>query len=47
MDGDALGKARAKLGWRHKTSFETLVHDMVKADLVTVRKEQERRNRDA
>ena len=40
-------KARAKLGWRHKTSFETLVHDMVKADLVTVRKEQERRNRDA
>jgi hypothetical protein len=30
-----------------KTSFETLVHDMVKADLVTVRKEQERRNRDA
>src|ERR1700724_3775857 len=40
-------KARAKLGWRHKTSFETLVHDMVKADLVTVREEQERRNRNA
>ncbi|HEY7243443.1 MAG TPA: GDP-mannose 4,6-dehydratase [Xanthobacteraceae bacterium] len=40
-------KARAKLGWRHKTSFETLVRDMVEADLVTVLKEQERRNRNA
>src|ERR1700737_54290 len=40
-------KARAKLGWRHKTSFETLVHDMVRAELVTVREEQERRNRNA
>ena len=38
-------KARAKLGWRHKTSFDTLVADMVEADRVTVRNERERRNR--
>jgi GDPmannose 4,6-dehydratase len=38
-------KARAKLGWRHKTSFDTLVADMVDADRVTVRDEQERRDR--
>jgi GDPmannose 4,6-dehydratase len=38
-------KARAKLGWRHKTSFDTLVADMVEADRVTVRDERERRNR--
>jgi len=42
--GDA-SKAQAKLGWRHKTSFERLVRDMVQADLVVIRKEQERRNR--
>jgi GDPmannose 4,6-dehydratase len=42
--GDA-SKAQAKLGWRHKTSFEKLVRDMVQADLVAIRKEQERRNR--
>lgn len=43
--GDA-SKARAKLGWRHKTTFEALVKEMVEADLVTVRDEQKRRQRD-
>jgi GDPmannose 4,6-dehydratase len=38
-------KARAKLGWRHKTSFDTLVADMVQADRITVRDERGRRNR--
>jgi len=38
-------KARAKLGWRRKTSFDTLVADMVEADRITVRDERERRNR--
>jgi GDP-D-mannose dehydratase len=38
-------KARAKLSWRHKTSFDTLVADMVQADRITVRNERERRNR--
>ena len=40
-------KARAKLGWRHKTSFDALVRDMVKADMAAVRPERERRNRHA
>jgi len=43
--GDA-GKARAKLGWRHKTNFAALVAEMVEADLVAVREEQNRRHRD-
>jgi GDPmannose 4,6-dehydratase len=38
-------KARAKLGWRHKTNFDKLVAEMVQADMVTVRNERERRNR--
>jgi GDPmannose 4,6-dehydratase len=38
-------KARAKLGWRHTTSFDTLVADTVQADKVAVRDERERRNR--
>jgi len=42
--GDA-GKARAKLGWRHKTTFATLVTDMVEADMKQIREERERRNR--
>ena len=42
--GDA-SKARAKLGWKHKTSFDTLVADMVEADMVAVLDERERRNR--
>jgi GDPmannose 4,6-dehydratase len=43
--GDS-SKARAKLGWHHKTSFEDLVKDMVEADLTSVLKEQDRRHRD-
>ena len=44
--GDA-SKARAKLGWRHKTTFGTLVADMVEADLKKIRAERERHNRHA
>jgi GDPmannose 4,6-dehydratase len=40
-------KARARLGWRHKTTFDALVKDMVEADLVAIQKEQERKNRHA
>jgi GDPmannose 4,6-dehydratase len=39
--------ARARLGWRHKTTFETLVRDMVEADIAAMLKAQQRRNRDA
>jgi GDPmannose 4,6-dehydratase len=42
--GDA-SKARAKLGWQHETTFDALVKEMVEADLVTVREEQNRRQR--
>ena len=42
--GDA-SKARAKLGWRHKRSFDTLVTEMVEADMVAILDERERRNR--
>ena len=38
-------KARQRLGWRHKTSFDDLVKEMVEADLAVVRRENERRNR--
>jgi len=38
-------KAHAKLGWRHTTSFDALVREMVESDLVGILKEQERRNR--
>ena len=38
-------KAEAKLGWRHKTTFEALVKEMVEADLVAVRDEEKRRQR--
>jgi GDPmannose 4,6-dehydratase len=38
-------KAHEKLGWRHKTSFKDLVKQMVDADRVAVRREEERRNR--
>ena len=38
-------KARRRLGWRHKTSFDDLVKEMVEADLTVVRRENERRNR--
>lgn len=44
--GDA-SKARAKLGWRPKTSFDTLVAEMVQADLAAIRNERDRVNRHA
>ena len=44
--GDA-SKARANLGWQHKTSFDTLVIEMVEADMVAIRNERVRRSRDA
>jgi GDPmannose 4,6-dehydratase len=43
--GDA-SKARGKLGWHHRTTFEALVQEMVEADLIAVRDEQKRRYRD-
>jgi GDPmannose 4,6-dehydratase len=39
-------KARTKLGWSHKVSFDALVREMVDSDLDTVRRESVRRNRD-
>jgi GDPmannose 4,6-dehydratase len=44
--GDA-SKAHAKLGWRHTTSFDTLVADMVQADMAKVADERKRGNRHA
>ena len=38
-------KAHQRLGWRHKTTFDQLVKEMVEADLEIVRYEQERKNR--
>jgi GDPmannose 4,6-dehydratase len=38
-------KARAKLGWRHKTSFDALVKEMVDADMIAIGNEQVRRDR--
>jgi GDPmannose 4,6-dehydratase len=38
-------KARNKLGWRHKISFQELVKEMVEADLVAFRMEQQYRSR--
>jgi len=38
-------KARRALGWRHKTSFEDLVREMVAGDLEAVKRESERLNR--
>ena len=34
-----------RLGWRHKTSFDDLVKEMVDADLAAGRHEKERKNR--
>jgi GDPmannose 4,6-dehydratase len=39
-------KARAKLGWSHKVSFDALVREMVDSDLEKIRGESLRRNRD-
>ena len=38
-------KAHTKLGWRHTTSFDELVKEMVESDLKGVRSEQERKHR--
>ena len=38
-------KARTKLGWNHKVTFEALVREMVETDLAAIRLEQARRNR--
>jgi len=38
-------KARRKLGWHHKTSFDALVKEMVDADLRTITQEQNRLDR--
>jgi GDPmannose 4,6-dehydratase len=38
-------KARKRLGWRHKTSFDAMVKEMVAADLAAVRRETERKSR--
>ena len=44
LHGDPT-KAREKLGWRHKTSFQELVKEMVAADLVAVEREYRRYER--
>ena len=38
-------KARQRLGWRHKTSFDDLVKEMVAADLAVVARETVRKSR--
>ena len=38
-------KARARLGWHHRSSFAELVKEMVSADLATVAQERRLRNR--
>jgi len=42
---DDATKARNKLGWHHKTSFDQLVQEMVEADMIVVQKKRERLNR--
>ena len=37
-------KARQRLGWCHKTSFEDLVREMVEYDLAAVTREKERKS---
>jgi GDPmannose 4,6-dehydratase len=44
LHGDPT-KARKKLGWTHKTSFQELVKEMVAADLVAVEREYRRYDR--
>jgi GDPmannose 4,6-dehydratase len=39
LEGDA-GKARARLGWTHRTSFRELVREMVTADLKAMKAER-------
>jgi len=42
--GDA-SKAHQRLGWRHRTTFDALVKEMVAADLVAVKRDYELRGR--
>ena len=42
LQGDP-SKARARLGWRHRTTFAELVREMVEADLAQASR-RERRN---
>jgi GDPmannose 4,6-dehydratase len=45
LQGDA-SKARKRLGWRHRTSFDDMVREMVESDLAAVAQERQRRDRD-
>ena len=38
-------KARQRLGWRHKTSFEDMIKEMVASDLIAVARERQRKSR--
>jgi GDPmannose 4,6-dehydratase len=38
-------KAQQRLGWRHKTSFEDMIKDMVASDLIAVAREKQRKSR--
>ncbi len=38
-------KAHQRLGWRHKTSFEDMIKEMVASDLVAVAREKQRKSR--
>ena len=40
-------RAHGKLNWKHKISFDALVEEMVRADMLAVLEEQKRRNRHA
>ena len=44
LHGDPT-KARTKLGWRHTTSFQQMIEEMVTSDLKLIPKEKERRDR--
>jgi GDPmannose 4,6-dehydratase len=39
-------KARTRLGWQHRVSFDDLVREMVEADRIVMRDERRRRERD-
>jgi GDPmannose 4,6-dehydratase len=38
-------KAHQQLGWRHKTSFEDMIKEMVASDLAIVAREKQRKSR--
>lgn len=38
-------KAHQRLGWRHKTSFEDMIKEMIAADLLAVGREKQRKSR--